>query len=112
MNRRQALVALVVWPGVLIALARTGHSFYHSAKEKSVKEKNCGTISDNHGHEVCLSTAQLTAGKSVSLTLTGRHSHSLTLGTDQVRAISAGQTAGPITSGVTFGHSHKVIFNA
>lgn len=107
MNRRKALAALVALPWALIVMARVALASYHSAKEK-----NCGAISNNHDHEVCLGSGQLTAGKSVVLTLTRRHTHSLELSADQVRAINSGRTIGQIASGITYNHSHKVTFNA
>ena len=83
-----------------------------------------GIISENHGHEAVVTSAQLVAGGGVALGIQGaaNHNHSLTLSSDQVAQVAAGTKVSAISSVTTadidtgYGsapltHSHAVAFN-
>ena len=71
-----------------------------------------GTISANHGHTVTLSTAQITAGGALQLTLTtgNGHTHTIDLTAAQVVAIGQNQQVS-VTSTTNDAHNHTVTFN-
>ncbi len=70
-----------------------------------------GQISANHGHNVTISGAQLTAGASVMLTLMGGgHTHTVTLDATEVVQIRNNQRVSK-TSSTDSGHTHTVTFN-
>jgi hypothetical protein len=71
-----------------------------------------GTVSANHGHEVTVSAAQITAGQAMSVTMIGpaTHTHSISLTAAQVVAIGQNQQVS-VTSTTDGGHSHTVTFN-
>jgi hypothetical protein len=72
-----------------------------------------GTISANHGHEVTITAAQLTAGGALmSLTIQGQatHPHTITLTAAQVASIGQNQRVS-VDSTTDQAHSHTVTFN-
>lgn len=70
-----------------------------------------GVIRDNHGHSVAITSAQMTAGGSVSLTMSGgTHSHSVSLSSEQVGIIAAGNQV-QLSSSSGNSHTHVVTFN-
>ena len=70
-----------------------------------------GAISDNHGHTVTITAAQVAAGADVLLTSGGAatHTHTASLQSAQVVAIRAG-TRTVVTSSLANSHSHSVTF--
>jgi len=71
-----------------------------------------GVVSANHGHAAIITTAEITAGNAVNLTLTSgnSHTHSLALTSGQVASIGAGSQVSTPT-GTGGGHTHTVTFN-
>ena len=71
-----------------------------------------GTISENHGHSVSITSAQITAGNALTATLsTGNgHTHTISLTAAQVVQIGQNQRVS-VTSTTDAGHSHTVTFN-
>ena len=86
---------------------------------------NSGVIADNHGHVAVITSAQLTAGGGVALSIQGTagHTHTVTLLADQVTQVAKAakvSVASTVTTamiddgyyGTTpFTHSHAVVFN-
>jgi hypothetical protein len=83
-----------------------------------------GAISDNHGHIATVTSAQLTAGGGVALSIQGsaNHDHSLALSASQVAQVAAGVRVSESSSRTTasldtgYGsslvtHDHTVVFN-
>ena len=77
-----------------------------------------GSISANHGHSATVTSAQLTAGNSVALTVTAGtsdHAHTLSLTAAEVVQIAGGQRVSKDSSSdasAAFGaHAHTVTFN-
>lgn len=71
-----------------------------------------GTVSSNHGHTAVITAAQLTAGATVKLDITGSssHPHSVELTAAEVTAIAGGARTSKDSSRDD-GHSHTVTFN-
>ncbi|HLG60205.1 MAG TPA: hypothetical protein VI485_32990 [Vicinamibacterales bacterium] len=72
-----------------------------------------GTVSANHGHEITVRAAQITAGGAlVSLDIRGgaTHPHSIDLTAAQVVAIGQNQQVS-VVSTTDSGHNHTVTFN-
>jgi hypothetical protein len=70
-----------------------------------------GAVSDNHGHSVTISAAQLTAANDLVLTLVGGdHPHTVALSGGEVAQIAARARVSKLSSGEA-GHSHTVTFN-
>lgn len=76
-----------------------------------VADKN-GSISSNHGHVARVTGAQLTAGGSLSLDITGSagHPHTVELSAAEVMAIAGNERVSK-TSSTDASHSHVVTFN-
>jgi hypothetical protein len=70
------------------------------------------TFSANHGHELTITGAQLSAGGALNLTTVGSasHTHGVSLTGAQVTQI-AGSTRVSTESSSTGGHTHTVTFN-
>ena len=69
-----------------------------------------GTIGTNHGHAVTLTAAQQQAGQAVTLTLSGSHTHQLSLSAAEVTAVANGTNVAKDSTS-DLGHSHTVTFN-
>jgi hypothetical protein len=71
-----------------------------------------GTISENHGHSVAITSAQITAGGALTATLTtgNGHTHTIDLTAAQVVAIGQNQRVS-VTSTTNEAHNHTVTFN-
>jgi hypothetical protein len=74
-----------------------------------------GAISANHGHAVTISSAQLTAGGQLSLTLRGSagvpdHTHTVDLSAAEVVSIRDGARVSKVSSNEDL-HVHNVTFN-
>jgi hypothetical protein len=113
MNRRVFLKhagAISTWLGVAVVLQACSDDDNPAAPVAGSGDV-AGIISANHGHAVVITSAQLDAGNTVTLGLSGGgHAHSVTLSAQQVSNIANGlqvQAASTIGSG----HSHGVTFN-
>lgn len=71
-----------------------------------------GAVAANHGHSAVVTSAQLMAGNSVQLSITGSadHPHTVTLSAAEVTQIAARQRVEK-DSTADAGHSHTVTFN-
>jgi hypothetical protein len=71
-----------------------------------------GAVSANHGHSARITGAQLTAGNSLLLDITGsaNHPHSVELGADELSQVANGQRVSK-TSSTNSAHNHVVTFN-
>lgn len=77
-----------------------------------VPDKSATSISANHGHTAVITSAQLTAGGGLSLSIQGTsaHDHTFDLTGAEVVQIREG-TAVTKTSALVFGHTHDIRFN-
>ena len=108
-TRRDFLVkSLLALTGVSISLMGCGKS---SASNTSAAG-DFGSVSANHGHEAFISTAQLSAGDSLILDITGDsdHPHTVTLSAGQVQSIANGARVSALSTNDA-GHNHIVTFN-
>jgi hypothetical protein len=72
-----------------------------------------GTISANHGHDVTITAAQITAGQAiVSMSIRGNatHDHTISLSAAQITSIGAQQQVSVVSS-TEEAHNHTVTFN-
>jgi hypothetical protein len=72
-----------------------------------------GTISANHGHEITITSAQISAGAALmSLNIRGSatHPHTISLTSAQVASIGQNQQVS-VTSTTEDAHNHTVTFN-
>jgi|SRR5688572_30662319 len=72
-----------------------------------------GTISENHGHTITLTSAQITPGTAlVSLNIMGSATHPHTIDLTAAQVVSIGQNQRvSVTSTTNDGHNHTVTFN-
>ena len=72
-----------------------------------------GQISDNHGHQAVITSAQLQAGGAVALDIAYQagHSHTVNLPTQALQEIKDGKPV-QTNSSTAEGHMHSVTFNA
>ncbi len=107
--RHMAVTGLVL-PAIAIAGCDSGDGGVVKEEATGLSNRS-GSITNNHGHTVVLTEAQLQAGAAVTLDLTqgGGHTHTVALSADQVQAIEGGDTVS-VTSSVNSGHSHNVTF--
>jgi hypothetical protein len=91
-----------------------------STPTPAVSGDKSGAISDNHGHEAVVTSAQLTAAGAVALSIRGSadHDHAVTLSAAQIGQVAGGTrvTAVSATGASTdiYGvsaHTHSVVFN-
>jgi hypothetical protein len=74
-------------------------------------------ISDNHGHSAAITSAQVSAGQSITLDIrgTGDHPHTVMISMGELTQIAAGQRVSKASSveqsASTGPHSHTVAFN-
>jgi hypothetical protein len=71
-----------------------------------------GNITNNHGHQAVITSAQLSAGGDLTLQIRGSadHPHTLALSAAEVASIAAGTRVGKASSEDDF-HTHTVTFN-
>ena len=71
-----------------------------------------GSISANHGHSAMITSAQLSAGGGIALSISGSagHNHTVTLAASEISAIAGNQRVSKESSSEP-GHSHTVTFN-
>ncbi len=75
---------------------------------------NEGAVGTNHGHRAVITSAQLAAGGALLLEIAGQstHGHTLTLTSDEVKKIRAGERVSQFSSdGFDDKHDHLVTFN-
>lgn len=120
MGRREFTLeaCLAILSGVAITITGSGCGSSNSSPSgpsnvpPTASGDKVGDISNNHGHTATITAAQLSAGNAVTiqLTLGSGHTHSLSLGADQIVAIAANQrVSGQSTT--NSGHNHTVTFN-
>lgn len=116
-DRREFTVAalLAMLGGVSITISGCGGNASPSSPStpsttQPVADKN-GTISSNHGHVAVITSGQLTAANTVTLSLQGTssHNHMLELSAEEVVQIRDGRTLAKECSGTS--HKHMVTFN-
>jgi plastocyanin len=109
MRRRKFLIHSVTIPaGALLAILLEGCR----GDDNSVGcGGTAGAISTNHGHSVCLTDAQITAGDAVTLTLSSGsgHTHTVSLTAEELTTLTNGETVQQ-TSTSDAGHTHSVTF--
>jgi hypothetical protein len=99
------------WAGVSVVLS--GCSYDDDPVAPNLNPGDvAGQVGSNHGHNVTITGAQITAGNAVTLTLaTGNgHTHTVALTGPHVTSIGAGGSV-MATSSSTSGHTHLVTFN-
>jgi hypothetical protein len=114
LDRREFTLAalLAMLSGVTITVSGCGSSSPSSPTPTPTSSSDkSGQISANHGHTVVITSAQLTAGGAVVLSLQGGgHSHSVELSAGEVVQIRDGARVAKESSSSS-GHSHTVTFN-
>ena len=112
LDRREFTLAalLAMLSGVSITISGCGGSSSPSDPAGQSSDK-MGQISANHGHTAVITSAQLTAGGALVVTLLGGgHSHTVDLSAMEVVQIRDGQRVAKASSS-TDGHTHTVTFN-
>jgi hypothetical protein len=113
LDRREFTLAalLAMLSGVSITISGCGGSSSPSDPTGQPSSDKTGQISANHGHTAVITSAQLTAGGALVVTLQGGgHSHSVDLSAAEVVQIRDGQRVAKESSS-TDGHRHTVTFN-
>ena len=114
LDRREFTLAalLAMLSGVSITISGCGSSSPGSPTPTPTSSSDkSGQISANHGHTVVITSAQLTAGGALVVTLLGGgHSHTVDLSAMEVVQIRDGQRVAKASSS-TDGHTHTVTFN-
>jgi hypothetical protein len=113
LDRREFTLAalLAMLSGVSITISGCGGSSSPSAPKGQPSSDKMGQISANHGHTAVITSAQLTAGGALVVTLLGGgHSHTVDLSAMEVVQIRDGQRVAKASSS-TDGHTHTVTFN-
>jgi len=113
LDRREFTLAalLAMLSGVSITISGCGGSSSPSDPTGQPPSDKTGQISANHGHTVVITSAQLTAGGALVVTLLGGgHSHTVDLSAMEVVQIRDGQRVAKASSS-TDGHTHTVTFN-
>jgi hypothetical protein len=68
------------------------------------------TVVDDHMHDICVPTTDLTSPPAAGVTYTstnvGSHTHTVALTQAQLQMINTGTAVGPITSSTSDGHTH------
>jgi hypothetical protein len=68
------------------------------------------TVTDDHSHQICVATSDLTSPPTAGVTYTstnvGNHTHTVALTQAQLQMIESGTAVGPITSSTAEGHTH------
>jgi hypothetical protein len=121
LDRREFTVqsALALLGGVTITITGCGGGGYSSRSPSGGTSSSnvFGTISDNHGHQAVITSAQLTTGGGLSLDIRGQadHPHAVDLTAAEVSQIRNGQTvakASTNTASASYAmHGHVVTFS-
>lgn len=112
MDRREftsrALMAMLA--GVTVTL--TGCGSENPAAPEVPPSVKLGTVANNHGHVVVVTSAQQLAGGNITLNIQGdsSHDHTLELTAAEVSRIRAGERVAK-DSVLSRGHVHTVVFN-
>lgn len=115
-DRREFTIAamLAMLGGVSITISGCGKASPGGPSAPSapapVTDKTA-TISTNHGHAAVITSGQLTAANTISLSLQGTasHNHMLELSAAELMQIAEGRTLAKECSGTS--HTHMVTFN-
>jgi hypothetical protein len=116
LTRREFTVewALAVLAGATITISGCGDDDDNPTTNPSPSATNrVGTVSANHGHEVTITAAQITAGTALmSLQIQGSatHPHTINLTAAQVTSIGQNQRVS-VDSTTDQAHNHTVTFN-
>jgi VCBS repeat-containing protein len=115
LSRREFNVewALAVLGAATITISGCGDDDSGPTNPSSQPGDEVGAISGNHGHEITLRAAEVSAGAALmSLDIRGSatHPHSIDLTAAQVMAIGQNQRVS-VTSTTNDGHTHTVTFN-
>lgn len=111
-DRREFTVAaaLAMLGGATITISGCGGG---SSPTSSGPVDIAGSISDNHGHHVLITAADLRAGGALHLDIAGMagHSHMIDLSADDIVKVRSGQVVA-VSSTDTQAHHHTVSFLA
>ena len=117
LDRREftRLSLLAMLSGVAITITACGGGSDGPGSPTPPGDGEEGSISANHGHSVRITSAQLTAGGQLTLSLGGAvgvpdHSHSVSLSAAEVVSIRDGARVSK-TSTAEEAHTHTVTFN-
>ena len=115
LTRREFTVewALAILAGATITITGCGDDDDGPGTGPSGQGDEVGSISANHGHEITLRSAQISAGAalmSVDIRGSATHPHSIDLTAAQVVAIGQNQQVS-VTSTNNDAHTHTVTFN-
>jgi len=118
-DRRQFTSAaiLALLSGVTVTIVGCGSSDDSPTAPSGGSGSRSGTVSANHGHTAVITSAQLSAGQSVTLDIRGTadHPHTVVLTMAEVGQVAGGQrvskTSSADGSASQAVHSHTVIFN-
>ena len=112
-DRREFTIAavLAMLAGVSITISGCGKASPAGPSAPAPVADKTGTISSNHGHAAVITSAQLTAANTLSLSIQGTasHNHTLELSAAEVGQIAQGRTVAKESSGTS--HTHTVTFN-
>jgi hypothetical protein len=114
-TRREFTVewALAILAGATITISGCGDDDDNPTTNPSPATNRPGTVSANHGHEVTITAAQITAGAALmSLQIRGAatHPHTISLTAAQVTSIGQNQRVS-VDSTTDEAHNHTVTFN-
>jgi len=116
LDRREftRLSLLAMLSGATITISGCGGGGYGSPTTPSTGDKS-GFISANHGHSAVITSAQLTAGGQLTLSLGAavgvpNHTHTVTLTAAEVVSIRDGARVSKVSSTDDL-HEHTVTFN-
>jgi hypothetical protein len=118
LDRREftRLSLLAMLGGVSITISGCGGSSSNGPGSPTPpSEGETGAISNNHGHTVTISSAQLSAGGQLTLTLVGSvgvpaHIHTVDLSASEVVSIRDGARVSKVSTNDDL-HTHTVTFN-
>lgn len=119
LDRREFTVqsALAMLSGVVITITDCGGGSKSPTAPATPSANKSGVITNNHGHFATITSAQLTAGGALSLSIQGNadHTHTLELSAAEVMQIAGGQRVSKETSfnvSPAIGdHNHTATFN-
>ncbi len=104
--------ALAILAGVTITIGGCGSDSPSSPSPTPSSGDRTGTISANHGHTATITSAQLTAGNTISLDIRGQATHPHTVAITQAEMVQiAGSQRVSKESTNNDAHTHTVTFN-
>lgn len=114
MDRREFLAKaglLAPWAAIPVVLTACSNDKTSPTTPATGDVAGDVSVSGGHSHSVVITKAQIDAGNSVTLTLTGAgHTHTVSLTAEEVMNVGDAQRVSKPSS-TNSGHSHTVTFN-